>query len=792
MTGTEIRTVDLADNPGDLTIGGKAEGLRVLRAFGMPVPSGAVIPAEAHDDDLPRLASEVAKRFAGDRLAVRSSGVVEDGHEASFAGQYETVLNVPSSPSDILAAARRVRASVRNEGVGAYAGASSAEMAVLVMPMIEADAAGVAFTRDPVTGRRWVLVEAVAGLGDKLASGEAVGERWTVTDIPERLNDLGVLTTTHARAIAELARRCETVMERPQDIEWAISEGEVVLLQSRPITTLDDVEPIPMEDEIPPGPWEWDSTHNRLPMTPLTSSVFIPGFESASRRLAATYGVPISYLAMRTINGYLYVQVVPPAGKAGAPTPPKPIMRALFHVVPTLRQRKRAARRVSEDRVDTQLLSEWRNAIRPSIEARLNEWFDIDRALLTNEALSDLVRRAVELQHETFSWNMITDPAYLLPLTALLDFVEQELDGGMEVTTRLLAGASPSDYLASTLALSAGLPRDVRDAIASGGGVLALDPASLTAYRAHQRSHGSKIVGFDLSKPTYMEDPDRELARIATTTSPKDASVEAAKLATALGETLDPDSADRLDALVHEARAVFPIREEGEGVHARVMGMVRLFALEAGDRMVAAGHLNGREHVMFLALDELIAWLGAPIDLVSVTRERRGQHLWASGRSPEPFLGPEEPMPPLDMFPPDVQRIMRMLQLVITHDARPAELADGADGVAASPGVYTGPARLVVGPEEFDKVQPGDVLVAPITTSPWEVLFPHLGALVTEGGGLLSHPAIVAREYALPAVVGCEGAMSRFHDGQMVRIDGAAGTATPLEDWTRKDATTVT
>lgn len=149
-------------------------------------------------------------------------------------------------------------------------------------------------------------------------------------------------------------------------------------------------------------------------------------------------------------------------------------------------------------------------------------------------------------------------------------------------------------------------------------------------------------------------------------------------------------------------------------------------------------------------------------------------------------------MPPLDMFPPDVQRIMRMLQLVITHDARPAELADGADGVAASPGVYTGPARLVVGPEEFDKVQPGDVLVAPITTSPWEVLFPHLGALVTEGGGLLSHPAIVAREYALPAVVGCEGAMSRFHDGQMVRIDGAAGTATPLEDWTRKDATTVT
>ncbi len=88
--------------------------------------------------------------------------------------------------------------------------------------------------------------------------------------------------------------------------------------------------------------------------------------------------------------------------------------------------------------------------------------------------------------------------------------------------------------------------------------------------------------------------------------------------------------------------------------------------------------------------------------------------------------------------------------------------------------------RLVEGPHEFHLVQDGDVLVAPITMSPWEVLFPHVGALVTEGGGLLSHPAIVAREYALPAVVGCEGAMERFHDGQIVRVDGAAGTVTPV------------
>jgi len=781
MTGTEIRIVGLTEDPGGLTIGGKAEGLRELRAAGMPVPPGAVIPAEAHDEDLRRLAQEIADRFAGNSLAVRSSGAAEDLESASFAGQYETVLDVPGEPVAIVQAVRNVRASAAESGVSVYAGTHSMAMAVLVMPMVAADVAGVAFTRDPVSSDRCVVVEAVRGLGDRLASGEEVGERWRIGDGAHRQNDLGILTTDQVQMIADLAMRCEEALGSPQDIEWAIAGDDVVLLQSRPITTIDDIEPIPMNDEIPPGPWEWDSAHNRLPMTPLTVSAFAPGFGRASRRMAETYGAPISHIAMRTINGYLYIQVVPPAGKAGAPFPPKLVMRALFHVVPLLRQRKKAARRVLEERVDRELLAEWRNNVRPETEQLLDEWFDIDRPLLANDALSELIQEAVELQRDTFSWNMNTDPAYLFPLAALLDFVEAELDGGMGMTTALLAGASPSNYLASTVALSATFPSDVCDAVASGGGVAALDSASALAYDVHQRAHGTKIIGFDLSNRTYLENPDRELARIATMVPPKDPSIDAAALAAVLRATVDADRADRFDALLAEAREVYPIREEGEAMHARVMGMVRLFSLEAGARMVDVGHLTDREHVMFLTLDELMAWLGSPTDVTSVTRERRGRHLWAAGRSPEPFLGPEAPMPPLDMFPPDVQRIMRVLQLIITHDARPTHLAEGVDGVAASPGVHTGPVRLVVGPQEFDKVQSGDVLIAPLTTSPWEVLFPHVGALVTEGGGLLSHPAIVAREYSLPAVVGCEGAMSRFHDGQLVRVDGAAGTVTAVE-----------
>jgi pyruvate,water dikinase len=138
-------------------------------------------------------------------------------------------------------------------------------------------------------------------------------------------------------------------------------------------------------------------------------------------------------------------------------------------------------------------------------------------------------------------------------------------------------------------------------------------------------------------------------------------------------------------------------------------------------------------------------------------------------------------VPDLKLFPPNVANVMRILNIVMAHDSRPSELPDGADGVAASPGHFTGPARIVTGPHDFGRVHAGDVLIAPITTSPWEVVFPHIGALVTEGGGLLSHPAIVAREYRLPAVVGCEGAMTRFHDGQLVTVNGTTGTVRAAE-----------
>jgi pyruvate,water dikinase len=103
---------------------------------------------------------------------------------------------------------------------------------------------------------------------------------------------------------------------------------------------------------------------------------------------------------------------------------------------------------------------------------------------------------------------------------------------------------------------------------------------------------------------------------------------------------------------------------------------------------------------------------------------------------------------------------------------------DTIEGIAASPGQYTGPARIVMDEGEFDKLQPGDVLVCPITSPVWSVLFPSIGALVTDTGGILSHPAIIAREYQVPAVLAVGNATTLLQDGQMVTVDGATGTVT--------------
>ncbi|MGH2659938.1 MAG: PEP/pyruvate-binding domain-containing protein, partial [Actinomycetota bacterium] len=226
--------------------GNKAATLAVLRRAGFEVPPGVVVPAGALGrvaDELPP-AVRAALQAVSDLLgpgpcAVRSSSTLEDTEQASFAGQFETVLGVDSE--GLADAVLRCWRSAHAERVKAYRGDSGpGSMAALIQPMIAAEAAGVAFTTDPVTGRHRTLIEAVEGLGERLVSGAATPERWTVEedDSIEAPSEATGLDAERVRAIAELARRVEEHFGRAQDIEWAFEGRSLWLLQARPITTL--------------------------------------------------------------------------------------------------------------------------------------------------------------------------------------------------------------------------------------------------------------------------------------------------------------------------------------------------------------------------------------------------------------------------------------------------------------------------------------------------------------------------------------------------------------------------
>ena len=215
--------------------GHKASTLAELRNAGHNVPDGFVIPVGGPCS--PEALREALERLGPGPYAVRSSGVAEDLVEASFAGQYETVLGVDTL-ADVVTAARRVRESGKSERVASHRAeidGDEAPLGVLVQRLINADAAGVMFTANPVTGDNEIVIEAVSGLGDKLMDGNVDGERWVVGKSGIQAGGgAEVLDEAAAAQLVELARQVTRERGAPQDIEWAIADGEIHLLQSAP------------------------------------------------------------------------------------------------------------------------------------------------------------------------------------------------------------------------------------------------------------------------------------------------------------------------------------------------------------------------------------------------------------------------------------------------------------------------------------------------------------------------------------------------------------------------------
>ncbi len=368
-----------------------------------------------------------------------------------------------------------------------------------------------------------------------------------------------------------------------------------------------------------------------------------------------------------------------------------------------------------------------------------------------------------------------------------------ELIGLMRGSAEVSAGGS--DEMARLKRAFAG-DRSAHKILESDG-----DPAQLLAsLRSHGGEAGAAVVGyldlvgnrlidgFDIAEPTAIELPDALLRAIRISVSGEAEAASDIDARIADVRAMVPVQHQReFDELLGDARLTYRLRDE-RGVYSDIWaaGLMRRAALAAGRRVAGRGRLATPDQMIDASLDEmctLVAGTGGPsADELAARAKYRATY---TARDVPPLLGPPKPPPPdLSALPPAAGRVMRAIMVALAHLFGSSQAVQDDErvlfGIAASKGVYEGPARRVSGPSEFGRIAKGDVLVTESTTEAFNILLPLLGGIVTDNGGLLSHAAIVAREYGIPGVVGTREATERIANGVLVRVDGDAGEVTVL------------
>ncbi|HEX6345803.1 PEP/pyruvate-binding domain-containing protein [Umezawaea sp.] len=798
MTSTLLRSLDtvgLAD-VGD--VGRKSAVLGELRAAGLPVPEGYVLPAEVLDrllasgrtdalelpGDVVEELDALALRLGGTAVAVRSSAVEEDLPGVSYAGQYETVLDVAGA-GDLIAAVRTCWASAFSDRVATYQGTralgAGRRIGVLIQHMVPAEAAGVAFSANPVTGdRNEVLVSAVRGLGDRLVSGQSTPDEWSVRDGVAVLASGAerAITAEQAALVADLAQRIELRFGAPQDVEWAIADGTLWLLQARPITALPDPPP-----DVPPGSWQ-RSNYSTKPLSPMgRSTVFRCQADGIGHLLAYSLGEKLEF---REIGGWLYSSFVMTEGVD--------------------RIRAKLATIMAGVRADEPAASclRWHEEWRPALSGELAAERATDPAALTDGELRARLDHVVRLSARASEVHFRLGGAGMLLLGQLGLACQELLGWDAPRTMALLTGlpgstTAPSHALGELVRLAERHP-EVRRLVRTGGDAAACaeaDPEFGAALRDYLDEYGFRTVGMDITAPTTAENPALVLSLVrgqlgrgfdpSRAADDLSASRESAvaEASTALADR--PDDLARFERALERAQAAYPLRDDSVLLSQTAFALIRRGVLDLGRRLAERGQLRDAQDVFMLELDEALSALrdGTVVDgLVS----RRAAEFALAQANPGP-RGYGRPVPPsrppgewLGMLPPDVREVVAAGMWVwreaggnLTTSGRGADDDAVVSGIAASNGTYTGPARVVLDETDWHELRPGDVLVCPQTTAEWSVLFPNVGALVTDHGGLLSHPAIIAREYRVPAVLATGDATRRLRSGQLVTVDGSRG-----------------
>jgi phosphohistidine swiveling domain-containing protein len=768
------------------------------------------------------LHSEIKNHYhalIANRVAVRSSATAEDLPGHSFAGQYETYLGI-DDVDGCIDAIKKCWASLWTERAYDYRQNNGFDhqtinMAVIVQSLVEADSSGVMFTADPVSGyKSRMTIEAVRGLGDALVSGKATPQRFVIASkkcrivSKSQMPETGI-TDSVVKKLAKIGKKVEKYFGSPQDIEWAIRDDKIFLLQSRPITVTPSTKSWE-ERQV----WTNANTGEVLPdvLSPLTSSMILRLFDLAIDQAFTLLCIKLDTNPLYGfVGGRLYFNLNTCMGALRC----FPIQRNLdFSAVFGGEQGRMAGTGQldipEEDTPDLEFSLMKMLLKMPSLifgiltyrskkgEAMVlevkNRSVRLQSLVITGMSMETLVRifLAEIADMEEFLADKRAQPGLMYVIIGMASF--QKLsnvctkwfgDDGKTFANRLLVGLGNMDDADAgldlwRLAQEAHEIGDVEKVILYGNDwkttrkkISEVPKGSqfLESWKEFMSRHGHHCRGeMEVFNARWAETPEYILSIVRNyihgieQANPLENYRQYARQREELTgfcrkRLKNPLKRAIFNYLLTHAQGLMPGRENSKSDLARVVTVWRKMLLELGQRLYDSEILLDAEDVFFLKLEEIepVTQNKVDFDIKKTIASRRAEYEKnKSVMPPKVVIGKFNP----DDYTPDA---------VDTN-------ADVLNGLAVSSGVVTGKARVILKADTDEQVLPGEILVAPFTDPGWTPYFVPAAAIVMDIGGILSHGSIIAREYGIPAVVNVGSATKIIKTGQTIQVDADHGT----------------
>jgi len=851
-------TLPLSDPQADLeTVGGKGMSLAKLAREGLPVPGGFHVTTVAYREfvtandiqiginealqhvdvsqpsTLETASKTIGRLFAqaeipGDlanaivnayaelpgsnpTVAVRSSATAEDLPDASFAGQQDTYLNITGA-GPVLEATKKCWASLWTARAIGYRarqniGGEGVALAVVVQLLVNAEAAGIMFTANPLNGNHdEAVINAAWGLGEAVVGGAVTPDTLTVNKldsslvaretaeklvmtvrtesgteeqpVPDSLQKVPVLSDAQAAQLTQIGAEIEELYGMPMDIEWTLADGDFAIVQARPVTAMPEA-PLDWPLPDPKGVYMRTSIADLMPeaLSPLFVTMGIPTLRDQMRPMAKRMigGNPdLGKYYFTNINTYAYMN---------SKFPPKAWGWILFRMIPAYPGLIKG------------LVPVWRNELHPEYQ----EFVASKRDLIPTQL------SAVELWHETqelfnaaayymdglmFATMGASAGSEMLLTNAYNKMAKQEGDPD---ATALLMGwdnipvrsekslydiamwVRENDEL-EKLILETPTAEVVKKDIDLGDSINQWNEFT-SRLQAHLDTFGHVIFQLDFAEDLPRDHPEMMVETIkmylrGEGTNPYERQGASQQKRIETTETM----LNRLKGLklwifrkvLKWAQSLSEVREDALAEMGLAYPKIRELLRELGKRFVEVDAIDNRDDIFWLEKDEISACVE------KLEKEQALENLSAQVEKRKAFNQKVSLVTPPPMIPMK-KRVMGMkVETFIAH-TEDAQTGNVLKGVPTSAGRVTAPACILHGPEDFDQMRPGDVLIAGATTPAWTPLFAMASAVVTDIGGPLSHGSIVAREYGIPAVMGTGVATRRIQNGQSITVDGTKG-----------------